>query len=79
MFLGSHNGTPANRISFTDGRVDAALERTYLWAGLIKPKQELLGLASTDGEYDNKKGDLIDTFRYFTEKPYEESHFDQAS
>ena len=69
MFLESHNGAPADRISFTDGRVAAALERTYLCTVLIKTKEELHCPATTDDEEDDEIGDLIDTFRYFTEKP----------
>ena len=63
-------------IYITDGRVGAALERTYLCAWLIKKKEELLGPATTDDEEGDKIGDQIDTFRYFTEKPYEENHLD---
>ena len=54
MFLEGHDGAPADRISFTDGRVGAALERTYLCAGLIKTKEELLGPATTDDEEDDE-------------------------
>ena len=50
---------------------------TYLFAGLVKTKEELLGSATTDDEEDDKICDLIDTFRYFTEKPSEESPFNQ--
>ena len=49
MFLEGHDGAPADRISFTDRRVGAALERT----GLIKTKEELLGPATTDDEEDD--------------------------
>ena len=60
MFLEGHNGATADRVSFTDGRVDAALERTYLCTGLIKTKEELLSPATTDDEEDDEIGDLID-------------------
>ena len=39
----------------------------------------MLGPATTDDEEDDEIGDLIDTFRYFTEKPSEENPLDQAS
>jgi hypothetical protein len=63
----SHDGDPAEKIDSTDGCVGTALERTYLCAGLIKTKEELLGHATTDGEEDDEAGALIDTFRHFTE------------
>ena len=63
----------------TDARVGAAREHTYLCVGLIKTKEELLGPATTDDEEDDEISDLINTFRYFTEKPSEENPLDQAS
>jgi transposase InsO family protein len=47
-----------------------------LCAGLIKTKEELLGPATTDDEEDDEISDLIDTFRYFTEKPSDENYLD---
>ena len=76
MFLESHDGAPAVRTSFNDRCVDAALEHTYLCAGLIKTKEDLLGSATTD---DDEIGDIIDTVCYFTEKTSEENHLDQVS
>ena len=46
---------------------------------LIKTKEELLGHATSDDEEDDEIGDLIDTFRYFTEKPSGENPLNQAS
>ena len=66
MFLGDHGGAPADRISFTDGRNGAALERTYLCAGLIQIKEDLLSPATTDDEEDDEISDHIDSFRYST-------------
>ena len=78
-FVEGHDGALVDRISFTDERVGAALERTYPCAGLIKTKEELLGPATTDDEKDDEIDDLIDSFRYFTQKPSEENPLDQAS
>ena len=78
MFLECHDDAPADRISFTKGRVGAVLKRTNLCAGLIKIKEELLGPATTDDEEDDKIGDFVDTLRYFTEKFSEETYLDQS-
>ena len=67
-FFLDHDGVPLKR--------SAALERTYLCAGTIKTKEELLGPATTDDEEDDEISDMIDTFRYFTEKPSEENYLD---
>jgi transposase InsO family protein len=74
--LEGHDGVPAESISNSGGRTGTVLERTYLVAGMIKTKEELLGPATTDDEEDDEISDLIDTFRYFTEKPSGENYLD---
>ena len=59
MFLEGHNGAPADRISVNDERVGAAPEFTYLCAGVIKTKEDLLGSAMTDDEENDEIGDFI--------------------
>ena len=76
LFLEGHDGVPVDRNPNMGGRPCAVQERTYLCAGLIKTKEELLGPATTDDEEDDEISDLIDTFRYFTEKPSDENLLD---
>ena len=56
--LRNFDGNSAERKVPNDGRVSTAQERTYLCAGLIKTKEELLGHATTDDEEDDEISDM---------------------
>ena len=78
MFLEGHDDSKADRNSFIDGCVGAALECTYLCAGLVKTKEELLGPATTNDEENDEIDDLIPFTRNppkkttLIEQPWEE-------
>jgi hypothetical protein len=58
LFSEGHDGVPVEENPNMEGRLCAALERTYLCAGLIKTKEELLDPATVDDDEDDEISDM---------------------
>ena len=62
---------PCKEYHSIDGRIDAVLENTELFPGLVRREEELLSSITADDDDDEILPEVVDAFASFTERATE--------